>query len=246
MARKKVESSGGPTGSEWIATFSDTMTLLLTFFILLYSFSTVDAGKLKQISDALQSVLTGQSGNSIFDYSMKYGEVPIVGEITETAQIPIEEGITEPTMYDTVKKFIDDNKLESVVQIKEDSRGIIIQLRDNILFESGSSDLKENSKSILEKISTLILSFPNEIIIEGHTDNVPIKNFKFASNWELSSSRAISVLKYFVDIKKVSPYRVSAHGYGEYRPAMPNDTPEHRAANRRVNILIVTKEKEKK
>lgn len=245
MARKKVESSGGPTGSEWIATFSDTMTLLLTFFILLYSFSTVDANKLKQISSALQSVLTGQSGNSIFDYNMKYGEVPIVGELTETTQVPLDKGSGEPNMYETVKEFIDKNKLENIVQITEDSRGIIIQLRDNILFESGKADLKENSKSILEKISSLILSFQNEIIIEGHTDNIPISNYKFASNWELSSGRAISVLKYFVDVKKVNPYRVSAHGYGEYRPAMPNDTPEHRAANRRVNILIVTKEKEK-
>jgi chemotaxis protein MotB len=242
MARKKSGGSGGPSGGEWLATYADTMTLLLTFFILLYSFSSVDANKLKQISAALNSILTGQAGNSIFDYNMKYGDVPLVGEMSDETQIPIDKGTGDPTMYETVLEFIEKNKLETIVQITEDSRGIIIQLRDNILFESGRADIKENSKIILEKISTLISSFPNEIIIEGHTDNIPISNYKFASNWELSSARAISVLKYFVEIKKVDPFRVSAHGYGEYRPVTKNDTPEHRAANRRVNILIVTKE----
>jgi Flagellar motor protein len=245
MARQKKGGSEGASGNEWLATFSDTMTLLLTFFILLYSFSSVDANKLKQISAALQSVLTGQAGNAIFDYNMQYGEVPLVGDLSEQTQVPIDKGTGESSMYEKVKEFIDKNKLEKIVQITEDSRGIIIQLRDNILFESGSADIKENSKVVLEKISSLIGSFDNEIFIEGHTDNVPIKNAKFQSNWELSSARALSVLKYFIDNKKLNPYRFSAHGYGEYKPVMPNDTAEHRAANRRVNILIVTTEKEK-
>ncbi|WP_139904193.1 OmpA family protein [Clostridium thermarum] len=242
MARKKSGGSGGPSGGEWLATYSDTMTLLLTFFILLYSFSSVDAQKLKQLAASLQTVFTGQANNAIFDYNMKYGEVPLVGENSFQDQIPIDKSTGDPSMYETVSEFIEKNKLEAVVQITEDSRGIIIQLRDNILFESGSADIKEDSKNILEKISTLVSSFPNEIIIEGHTDNVPIHNQKFASNWELSSARAISVLKYFVEVKKIDPYRVSAHGYGEYRPVKSNDTPQNRAANRRVNILIVTKE----
>ncbi|WP_163193212.1 OmpA family protein [Clostridium thermarum] len=242
MARKKSGGSGGPSGGEWLATYSDTMTLLLTFFILLYSFSSVDAQKLKQLAASLQTVFTGQANNAIFDYNMKYGEVPLVGEKSFQDQMPIDKSTGDPSMYETVSEFIEKNKLEEVVQITEDSRGIIIQLRDNILFESGSADIKEDSKNILEKISTLVSSFPNEIIIEGHTDNVPIHNQKFASNWELSSARAISVLKYFVEVKKIDPYRVSAHGYGEYRPVKSNDTPQNRAANRRVNILIVTKE----
>lgn len=242
MARKKRGGAEGPSGNEWLATYSDTMTLLLTFFILLYSFSTVDAVKLKQISSALQNLLTGDGGTTIFDYNMSSGNVPIVGEDTPPNEVDTGESTGEPSMYDQVLEFIEQNNLETVVTITKDSRGIIIQLRDNILFESGSADLKENSKQILEKISSLILRFDNEIIIEGHTDNVPIHNAKFDSNWELSSARAINVLKYFVNVKKVDPYRVSAHGYGEYKPVMPNDTAQHRAANRRVDILIVTKE----
>lgn len=242
MARKKRGGAEGPSGNEWLATYSDTMTLLLTFFILLYAFSTIDAVKLKQISSALQNLLTGQGSTSIFDYNLETGNVPIVGEETQTNPVEVGETNGEPTMYEQILEFIKENNLEAVVTITKDSRGIIIQLRDNILFESGSAEIKDNSKQILEKISTLILRFDNEIIIEGHTDNVPIHNARFDSNWELSSARAINVLKYFVNVKKVDPYRVSAHGYGEYKPVMPNDTAEHRAANRRVDILIVTKE----
>ena len=242
MARKKRGGAEGPSGSEWLQTYSDTMTLLLTFFILLYAFSTIDAVKLKQISSALQNLLTGQGSTSIFDYNLETGNVPIVGEETQTNPVEVGETNGEPTMYEQILEFIKENNLEAVVTITKDSRGIIIQLRDNILFESGSAEIKDNSKQILEKISTLILRFDNEIIIEGHTDNVPIHNARFDSNWELYSARAINVLKYFVNVKKVDPYRVSAHGYGEYKPVMPNDTAEHRAANRRVDILIVTKE----
>lgn len=244
MARRKLDNSDEPTGNEWLATFSDTMTLLLTFFILLYSFSTVDANKFRQISAALQSVLTGRESSSILDLNLNNGNVPVVDDVKDKPPAPEDNGDKDSLMYKTVKEFIEKNNLESIVSIKEDSRGIIIQLRDNILFESGIADIKDDSKSVLEKISSLIGSFNNEIIIEGHTDNRPMSSSKFPSNWELSSARAISVLKYFVDIKKLEPTRFSAHGYGEYRPVAANDSAEHMAMNRRVNILIVTKEKE--
>lgn len=246
MARKKKGSvDGGPSGNEWLATFSDTMTLLLTFFILLYSFSTVDANKMKQISAALYSVLTGQQGNSVLEYNMKYGEDPIIGENSEQTTVPLQKGTGEVSMYQKVKEFVEKNNLQAVVQIKEDTRGIIIQLRDNILFESGSAKLKDNSKAILEDINGLISTFPNNIIVEGHTDNVPINNYKYESNWELSTARAVSVLRFFVEIKGQNPLRFTAAGYGEFKPVAPNDSESNRAMNRRVNILIVANEKEK-
>jgi chemotaxis protein MotB len=242
--RKKVEEDDGLTGNEWLATFSDTMTLLLTFFILLYSFSTVDASKFKQIAAALQSVLTGKSGDSIIDYNMNYGDVPLEGENSDKSDVPIDKGKEPDTMYEKVKEFVEKNKLDAVVSIKADSRGVIIELRDSVLFDSGSASIKEESKPILEKISGLIATFTNEINVEGHTDNRPIKNYKFESNWELSTARAGCVLRYFVDAKGVNPSRFKASGYGEFRPLVPNDSDEHRALNRRVSILIVANEKE--
>ncbi|SHI59884.1 chemotaxis protein MotB [Clostridium amylolyticum] len=233
-------------GDEWLATFSDTITLLLTFFILLYSFSTVNQQKLQEISTALQMVLSGKEGNTILEYNLNNGQQPIIGG--KDTDIPIPQNMDEEKlgMYETVKQFIDKNKLESTVEVKEDERGIIIQLKDNILFDSGRADLIEGSRGVLEKISGLMSTFPNKIIIEGHTDNVPIKNSKYDSNWELSTSRAVNVVRYFIEEKHQDPTRFAAAGYGEYKPIADNSAQSGRDQNRRVNILIVATEKEKK
>lgn len=245
MSRRKKKEDTGLTGNEWLGTFSDTMTLLLTFFILLYSFSNVDAQKFKQIASAFQSVFYGNSGQTVYDFNMKDGNVPLVGETDKMGQ---STGGDSQDIYNKVKNFVDKNNLQGTVEIKEDSRGVIIELRDNVLFESGKADIKHNSLSILDKISSLISTLPNNnIVVEGHTDNVPINNYKYETNWELSTARATSVLRYFVETKKMIPTRFTAAGYGEYKPIVANDSDENRAKNRRVNILVVanvTKTKE--
>lgn len=245
MSRRKKKEDTGLTGNEWLATFSDTMTLLLTFFILLYSFSNLDAQKFKKIASAFQSVLAGSSGNTIVDFNMKDGEVPLAGE---TDKLDSYTGGDSQDIYNKVKDFVDKNNLKDTVEIKEDTRGVIIQLRDSVLFESGKADIKENSLPILDKLSNLISSVPNNsIVVEGHTDNVPISNYKYETNWELSTARASSVLRYFVETKKMAPARFTAAGYGEYKPIAANDSDENRAKNRRVNIVVVanvTKTKE--
>lgn len=233
-------------GDEWLATFSDTITLLLTFFILLYSFSSVNEQKLKEISSALQMVLSGKEGNTILEYNLNNGQEPLVGGKNDEMPVPQNIGNEKAGMYETVKNFIDKNKLESTVEVKEDERGIIIQLKDNILFDSGKADLIPGSKGVLEKISGLISTFPNKIIIEGHTDNVPMKSVKYDSNWELSTARAVTVVRYFIEEKHQDPTRFAAAGYGEYKPIADNSLQEGKDKNRRVNILIVATEKEKK
>lgn len=228
MGREKKPKKEVKTDA-WIATFSDTITLLLTFFILLYSFSSVNEEKLKQISAALTSLLTGDSSTTVLDGS---------GEMLEAPEV------SAPSMYDKVKEFIEQNDLENVAEIKNDARGIVIQLKDSILFDSGKADLIPQSKDVLNKISTLLATMDNAFIIEGHTDNIPINNYRFNSNWELSSSRAVSVIRYFTETKGLDSSKFQAAGYGEYKPLVDNSTEENRAKNRRVNILIVATEKE--
>jgi len=240
MSRKK---SGGEEmrTDGWLATFADTMTLLLTFFVLLYSFSTVDAAKFKQIASSLQSVLTGQTGKSVLDLNVKSGEVPLVGEPvpTTTASNNTED------IYKKVESFIKDKKLQATIVIKSDSRGVIIQLRENIIFESGKSEIKNISKPVLNSISKLIATFPNDIVIEGHTDNVPISNYLYKNNWQLSSARSLTVLEYFVSSTgQTHLERFKSVAYGQYQPIAPNNNEVNRALNRRVNILIVANGKE--
>lgn len=242
--RKKIQSSEGGANEEWLATYADTITLILTFFVLLYSFSSIDAVKFQKISSSLQSVLSGKNNDSILEFNMS-GEVPIVGSPIDLG--PKQTGTTESEeIYKKIKGFVDSNNLKDTIQIKTDSRGVIMELKDNILFDIGKAEIKEPSKAILDKINSLIATFPNEVIVEGHTDNVPINTEKYPSNWELSTQRAVNVLKYFVQVKGQNPQRFQAAGYGEYRPIAPNNNYTNRAKNRRVNILITAGEKEKK
>lgn len=242
--RKKTQSSEGGANEEWLATYADTITLILTFFVLLYSFSSMDAVKFQKLSSSLQSVLSGNDGTSILELNMS-GEVPIVGAPIDMG--PKQTGATESEeMYKKIKGFIDSNNLKDTVQIKTDSRGVIMELKDNILFDVGQTEIKEPSKAILDKINSLISTIPNEVIVEGHTDNVPIHTEQYPTNWELSTQRAVNVLKYFVQVKGQNPQRFQAAGYGEYRPIAPNDNYANQSKNRRVNILITAGERKKK
>jgi chemotaxis protein MotB len=241
MARKKKVRPPDCT-TTWLDTYADTITLLMTFFVLLYSMSTVDSQKLKQVSQALNQVLTGSSGDSILEYNLYDGEVPLVGG--ETKVDSEVKGSSEQQTLEEIKEFVEENNLSSTVTITEDERGVILQLKDNILFETGKANLKEDALPVLDKISMLIATMPNSIIIEGHTDNIPIKTAEFPNNFYLSSDRANSVVTYFIDSKKQNPNKFTASGAAETKPLVPNTSDANRAQNRRVNILIVANSKE--
>ena len=240
MSRKKKVRPELRTDT-WLATFADTMTLLLTFFVVLYSFSTVDATKFKQVASSFQYELTGKTTKSSLNFNVSDGEVPLVGQPLQNTT----EETDAQSIYKKVQSFIIDKKLQSIVVIKTDNRGVIIQLRENIIFESGNAEIINKSKPVLNSINALISTFPNDIVIEGHTDNEPISNSKYKNNWQLSSDRALQVLEYFVVTKgQAHPNRFKSVACGEYQPIVANNSDENRALNRRVNILIVTNDKE--
>ncbi|CEP44568.1 OmpA/MotB family protein [Paraclostridium sordellii] len=218
-------------GSSWMDTYADTITLLLTFFILLYSMSAVDSQKLKQLSKALQHSLGGGSTS-----------ISKVKDIDEL-KVDVDKDAKEmkEDLEKKVNKAIANNNLNDSIKVRKEDRGIVLQLDETILFDSGRDELKSTSINALDTITTLANGVDNDILVEGHTDNVPIHNSRFASNWDLSTSRAVSVVSYFVEKKGMNPTRFSVKGYGEYKPLLDNSTPENRAINRRVDILIVDK-----
>ena len=242
--KKKVEIAG----ATWLDTYADTITLLMTFFVLLFSMSTLDAAKFKEIARAFNSVFAGESGDSILEFDIYNGEAPIIGgEVKDESNMEKVDpnGVaSEESTYDEVKEFVQANDLASIVEITSDERGVIIQIKDSILFEVGKAELKADSLDVLNKINALIATLPNNIIIEGHTDNVPISTYQYPSNYELSGARAAIVLRYFTEEMKQNPSRFVFQGYGETKPIRPNDNDENRAKNRRVNILIVANNKE--
>lgn len=220
------------------------MTLVLTFFVLLYSFSLVDNNKFKQLAQSLAVALGGSS--QVVTNGGNLGPTPvdqnpgIDNNIQGEGNVGTEEA---QRIYKEVNEYIEKNQLDAKVTIKKDTRGVLIELQDRILFDSGKAGLKQDSYPLLKKISGLLNKFPNEVIVEGHTDNLPINSGYYQSNWELSTDRANKVVRYLIEKEGMDGRRFQAVGCGEFRPIDTNSTPEGRQKNRRVNILIVTTDK---
>lgn len=159
--------------------------------------------------------------------------------------VPIqsEAKIFEISPYDKIKQdvnqLIKDNQYEANLRLEENERGITIHILEDIIFPSGSAELNTNSKLVLSKLAAIIAVLPNDIRIEGHTDNIPISSGLFRSNWHLSVARALNTAYFLIDSEKLSPDKVSIVGYAEYRPIESNETKEGRATNRRVDLVII-------
>lgn len=243
--RKRKTSEKAASGAPaWMITFSDMVTLLLTFFILLYSVSNVDAQKFKNISASLQAVLSGGSG--ILEAQESPTELPVDDPEKLVDEILDNTKIKESTlrMYEQVKGYIEEKGLEADVSVSLNRSGVFVDIKEVILFEPGEASLKAGGQEILDNLEGLFLKFENEIVVEGHTDNVPMRSQAYPTNWELSAGRALAVVRYLSEVKEVPEERLAAIGYGEYRPIIGNDTPASRAQNRRVNLLIIIEEGE--
>ncbi|MDI3477399.1 MAG: chemotaxis protein MotB [Thermoanaerobacterium sp.] len=229
MIRHDDDEEKKENSERWLLTYSDMITLLMIFFIVLYTISTVNSQKFQQIAASLGKTFDGTnyvvgqySGNSILD-SIK------------TAN----NANTNNTIESQLDKLIKQNNLQNMVTYKVEERGFVISLNDTLLFDTGSADVKPDQKATLIKIGNILKTMPNYIRVEGYTDDVPINNSQFHSNWELSVIRATNVVEILVNDVKIDPAKISAVGYGEYRPIVPNDSDKNRQLNRRVDIVIM-------
>lgn len=225
MQHKKKRDLETPD-QNWLVSYSDMMTLLLYIFVILYAMCVSNQGKVTQTIRSFYTAFEDRSIISIFDSS---SGTPVNG---------LSIG-NDYDSYNQINKYIKENNLESKVAVKRGSNGITLEIQDEILFDPGSAVIKPENIDILDKISDMLKKLSNNIIIEGHTDNQPINTGYYSSNWELSSDRAIKVLRYFTDKKGLIPERFQATGYGQYKPIADNNTPEGRQKNRRVDIIIV-------
>ena len=217
-----------------MTTFMDLMTLLLTFFVLLFSWVSLDAGKIKELQDSMRDVAGVLEMGTRAEYNIG---VPVMTADSVDIDKQIGKRISE--VEDDLKSLSD----EKDVKVKVTKRGVTITLADKVLFDLGVADINPRAYSPLDKVMAVIKKYRSfNIRVEGHTDNLPIKTRRFPSNWELSIARAVSVVKYFLEDGGVSPKRFSAAGYGESKPILPNYTPEYRAKNRRVEILLLAQD----
>ncbi|MDK2902720.1 MAG: chemotaxis protein MotB [Clostridiales bacterium] len=236
MARKRGNDEENKSPS-WLTTYGDMMSLLLIFFIFLFSFSNIDAQKFKAMVASLQASL------GVLDGGRSMSSAPATGgdEGQDLAQRTNEPQDEFEALYEDIQMYIQQNNISATVAITENKMEILLRFKDNVLFESGKADIIPSALPVLNNIAGVLKTYQKQIggvRIEGHTDNVPIHTVMFPSNWELSTARAVTVLRYFVEQQHLPPEMLSAVGYGEYHPVATNDTIEGRAKNRRVDIVI--------
>ncbi|MFW6264571.1 MAG: OmpA family protein, partial [Bacillota bacterium] len=221
-----------PGSPAWMTTFGDMMTLLLVFFVLLYSFSEMDMDKFEGFISALQSNLgVLEGGKTITDESQ-------VSRGSQGEKFNPDAAVFNKAMGQ-ISEYTQTHGIEDRVRMDITERGLVITLTGQILYEIGRAEIQDQGRGILDEIASSIEDIPNDIVVEGHTDNWPIRNEDFPSNWELSTTRATNIIKYFIERNEIDPQRLSAAGYSEYRPLAENNTPENRARNRRVEVVIL-------
>lgn len=231
MARKK-KHPGHVNMERWLVSYADFVTLLFILFIILFSFSQLDKEKYMQLAQSMASAFGGE-GNPIMQFQ---GTGPGVEQIVP----PINpEEATLKKLASEINSYAQEKNIGSNISLRSDERGLTIAITGTVLYEDASATLSPQAKELINIIFKRLQELPNNILIEGHTDNRPIKTRDFPSNWELSAARSINLVRYLIEEYGFEPSRLSSAAYGEYRPVVPNDSPANQAKNRRVEIIIL-------
>lgn len=241
MARKKHEHPHEEeAGEAWLLPYSDLMTLLLALFICLFGISKLNAGKAAQMSASFQSAFN-LGGPSFFEGSgTGLGQYAQIGSSTDSGiKAYLAENEQMENIQEKIQEYITENKLEGELSVNLTEGGLLVRISDNALFPSGSAELLPEAQKIVPIVADMLGTMQQQVLISGHTDNVPIATSRYPSNWELSTDRAQSFMRLLMARNpKLDAKRFSVVGYGEFRPAATNETEDGRQKNRRVEVLV--------
>lgn len=259
LSRRKKESGSQEPAQEWLLTYSDLVTLLLTFFVMLFSMATIDKQKFLEIANSFRSQFINRSNGEMFnknsgkdliaffpqssaidDSDRKDNEEQDISSKNKNVSVEEAEEIQQKldNTLARLKNEIRDLGLKEEVTLIDGEESVIIRIDSALLFDLGKADIKDSAVEPLQKIGQLLKDLDNEIYVQGHTCNIPINTRLFPTNWELSTKRATNVVLFLVDKCGVDPAKLTATGNGEFRPIRPNDSEENRQKNRRVDIEI--------
>ena len=237
MSRKRKAKAEKENSERWLITYSDLITLLMIFFIIMFAMSKLNSEKFAAIAGSLNVALGGGqhilpgAGPSIAK------NMPISSVVSEMQAQKELEKLKE--LQKQLQSYIEKNNLSGQIAVSIEERGLVLSFFDPVLFPLGSAQLTPNAKDITRKVGQILLQSDNYIRIEGHTDDIPINTVMYPSNWELSAGRATSVVQELIKNIAFPPARLAATGYGQYRPRVSNDSMEHKQMNRRVDIVVV-------
>jgi chemotaxis protein MotB len=232
---RKTESndSDGSPGGRWEIVYSGFVLILLCFFIMLSSFSTMEAGKVMRFVKSFTSAV------SILPEGVKFERgLAVMSDSAE--MVDLESSLAK--IFDNLEELAQQFNLQDQITMAFTHEGLMMRLSEHALFDLGAADIAIEAQPLLQKIGAIISRTDYLIRIEGHTDNLPIHTALFPSNWELSTARAVNVLRYFIENHNIDPRRLAAEGFSEFHPLVANDRPENRAKNRRVEIIFIDKE----
>jgi chemotaxis protein MotB len=256
VSRRRHAGHGAEHGNaeRWLLTYADLITLLMVFFVVLYSMSSADTEKFKRISAALEQafnidVMRGQTTTTLEDGTTQ--QAPDIQPLITEAQVPELSRLQSAIQaaLDTAASAAVQNRGQTDngdqmqppdVSVGTDKEGIVVRLSGSYLFDSGRAELKPNSLGVLDAVAAQVRPLKNDIRVDGHTDDIPIESSRYPTNWELSAARALAVTRYLTETDSIPAGRLFAAGFGEFRPMVPNDTREHRAMNRRVEIHVLS------
>lgn len=232
MARR---GSGG--SQRWLLTYSDMVTLMMVFFVMLFSTAQINLAKFQRVAESLQRAFGG-SGLVIVPISEDEGGAwesdysrPV---LIEAPSVSYDPGDVSAELGNAIARA----GIEGQVSVRTHIEGVIISLSEDLIFAPGSAELSPAGKEALDDIALVLHTMPNAVRVEGHTDDRLTNNPDYPTNWELSTARAVSIVRYLIE-KGISASRLSAAGMASYQPLVPNDTAERRAMNRRANLVIV-------
>lgn len=235
---KKAHHEEHENHERWLVSYADFITLLFAFFVVMYSVSMINEGKFRVFSqsmkESLLSITEAQTSNR--RYEVGNSESAIIPAISPKMQFLRQ-------VKAVLTKTLGEERFRSRVAVTEVEGGIMIAIADSLLFESGEAAVKPEGLPLLAALVEVLGTTSQPVMgvrVEGHTDNVPIRTTAFPSNWELSAVRAVTVVRLMTERFNLDPALVSAAGFAEFRPVADNLTPESRAANRRVEITVLT------
>lgn len=244
--------------NRWVISYADFITILLALFIVLYAVSQVDIAKMKQFTTSLKKSLAttqpthhtekssllkkfAQTKATIYNQEVDLDYKEQIERLKERIKEAEARYAIDLSQFEEIKEGLkDDLAKDEAISLSQSERGLTITFVDKSLFDIGSAEIKESAKPKLNKVAESLKDIDNQVRIEGHTDDQPIQTAEYPSNWELSTARATSIVKYLITQYNIDPDRLAAAGYGEYKPISPNTTPEGRQNNRRVDIVILS------
>lgn len=239
--RRSNEAPGGKSNERWLVSYADFVTLLLAFFVTMYAITRLDSDKLYLAQQSINRALSAPVfvGGFPIDAGLDKAAAPgLSGDLVGATLVRTQPSNQMEEVSRTVREAMKEKIDKGEVRLLHTGKGLVLRLPEFLFFDSGQATLRPEAVPLLNKLAAILKLIPNQIVIEGHTDNRPIHTPQFPSNWELSTARAAALVRYFIEEHHLDPARCGAAGYGEFRPVADNADDKGRQANRRVELVI--------